>query len=256
MGKTQKLHNEPLIAGAKKTIPKYSKHDMFTRSKKIVILKKVKEGKMKSPKVEKQKKTVELKKKPYGKTKRETTIFPKLSRKVSTEPVRRRVRNTRTTTNAPKVRASITPGTVLIVLAGKYAGKRVVALKSLESGLLLVSGPYKLNGVPLTRVNQRYVIATSTKVDVSAVKVPEQLNDTFFQKEKKKVSRKQNVETESLLVKKEPEAKKTVTEEFKQFQQSVDESILAAVSKVKYLEGYLGSLFSLKKGQNPHEMKF
>ena len=256
MGKT-KLRNEPLVPGAKKTIPKYSRHEMFTRSKKNIILKKVKEGKMTSPKVTKPEKTVALKKKTYGKkTKREVTVFPKLSRKISTEPVRRRATNTRTTTNAPRVRASITAGTVLIILAGKYAGKRVVFLKSLESGLLLVTGPYKLNGVPITRVNQRYVIATSTKVDISKVSVPEKLNDVYFKKEKKTVSRKPTVETESLLVKKEPEAKKTVTDEFKQFQQSVDESILAAVSKVKYLEGYLGSLFSLRKGQNPHEMKF
>lgn len=40
-----------------------------------------------------------------------------------------------------------------------------------------------MNGVPLRRVNQAYVIATSTKVDLEGVQLPE-INDAYFAKEK------------------------------------------------------------------------
>jgi len=85
---------------------------------------------------------------------------------------------------APKTGKKFEPGQVLILLAGRFRGKRVVFLKHLKSGLLLVTGPYKLNGVPLRRVNQRYVIGTSTKVDVKGVDASK-VEDNIFLKDRK-----------------------------------------------------------------------
>merc|ERR1719240_425417 len=73
--------------------------------------------------------------------------------------------------------------------SGRFRGKRVVVLKRLDSGLLLVSGPYKVNGVPLKRVNAAYVIPTSTKVPVTGVDMSA-LNDAYFAKSKVKSSKK------------------------------------------------------------------
>ncbi|VUG18503.1 RPL6B [Brettanomyces bruxellensis] len=78
-------------------------------------------------------------------------------------------KKTRKAVRPQKLRKSLVPGTVLILLAGRFRGKRVVYLKPLEDSTLLVSGPFKVNGVPLRRVNSRYVIATSTRVSLEGL---------------------------------------------------------------------------------------
>jgi large subunit ribosomal protein L6e len=150
-----------------------------------------------------------------------------------------------------KLRKSITPGTVLILLAGAHKGKRVVFLKQLPSGLLLVTGPYKVNGVPLRRVNQAYVIATSTKVDVSAVDLSK-VSDALFSKaaDAKKSGKKTAEEFQGET------AKKTLPAAFVALQKTTDAAIVKAVNKDKLMVKYLKTAFSLSNGTLPHELKF
>merc|ERR1712141_264958 len=162
-----------------------------------------------------------------GKNGKERTVrVKKLPRFYPTEEKPRKLQNyaakSRKSVVFHKLRKTLTPGTVCILLAGRHKGKRVVLMKQLASGLLLVNGPYHLNGCPLRRINQRYVIATNTKFNI-----------------KKEVY--------------------SVSEERKEDQKSVDSQLLDVIRKhpkKKLMFGYLGAMFSLSNSQYPHKMVF
>lgn len=151
--------------------------------------------------------------------------------------------------NITRLRASITPGTILIILAGKFRGKRVVFLRQLASGLLLVTGPFSANGVPLRRVNQAYVLSTATKIDVSSVD-SSKITDTFFARPKSTKTKADFLSTEK------PETKRVLTAEQKDVQSKIDTALSAIVKKTPSLSEYLGTRFSLTNGQKPHLLRF
>ncbi|RWR73273.1 60S ribosomal protein L6 [Cinnamomum micranthum f. kanehirae] len=92
--------------------------------------------------------------------------------------------------------------------------------------------PFKVNGVPLRRVNQAYVIATSTKVDISCVDV-EKFDDKYFTKERKKKQKKGEGEF-----------------------YEAEKELLKSLEAVPELEAYLSARFSLRSGMKPHELVF
>lgn len=173
-------------------------------------------------------------------------------------------------------RSTLVPGTVLILLAGRFRGKRVVLLKALDQGVLLVTGPFKINGVPLRRVNARYVIATSQKVDFAGIdeaKINEIAQPKYFTAEKSKEKAgeeaffkqgekpqvrphmserlEDGAQNADIVIQKKEVSSSRVAD-----QKAIDKALIANIKKVEFLASYLASSFTLRKGDKPHEMKW
>jgi large subunit ribosomal protein L6e len=149
--------------------------------------------------------------------------------------------------------------------------------------MLISSGPFKINGVPVRRVNQTYVIATSTKVDISCVKV-DKFDDKYFAREKKTRAKK----TEGELFETEKEvhiheespfdsgsslcydtllilvpnsifyllnlqATRNLPDFKKDDQKAIDAELIKAIETVPELKNYLSARFSLRDGDKPHK---
>jgi len=184
--------------------------------------------------------------------KKEEKKAPKTEREprfYAADDIRKKKFSRKNRSHPSKLKATITPGTILILLTGRFRGKRVVFLKQLPSGLLLVTGPYKVNGVPLRRINQAFVIGTSTKIDISGADLTG-INDDFFKKEKKEKKKKDGEFFGE--DKKKPE----LPQARKEAQKKVDSKLLPVIKKVPELRHYLNAKFSLTKGQYPHALKF
>merc|ERR1712110_816894 len=91
-------------------------------------------------------------------------------------------------------------------------------------------GPYKVNGVPLRRMNQAYVAATSTKVDgVSSIAA--EVSDDLFKKVKKKSKSKKS--SEDFFANQEEEEKPELSDDFKALQKQVDDALVPLIKKTQ-----------------------
>lgn len=174
-----------------------------------------------------------------------------------TEPVFRKRKSGSVPFKAHKrtLKAGLEPGRVLIVLAGRHRGKRVVFLKQLASGLLLVNGPFTVNKCPLRRMHQQFVIVTSTKLDVSKVQVPAHVDDKYFKVKKERKSKKS---ADGNVFAQEKKAYKP-DDQRKADQKAVDKQLLEVIRKSpqkKLLFSYLGSYFQLRNRMHPHKLNF
>merc|ERR1711981_941031 len=166
-----------------------------------------------------------------------TKAEPKAPKYYAAEDTHAKLNNNKVNNKQTKLKSSLVPGAIVILLAGRFKGKRAVFLKQLDSGLCLITGPFKVNGIPLRRVPQSYLIGTSTVVDASNVDASA-VNDTLFKKPKTKG--------------KKAEESTPLDAEFKALQSKVD----GGINLTDDFKGYLKSKFGLSRADMPHEMSF
>ncbi|MCP9259517.1 60S ribosomal protein L6 [Dirofilaria immitis] len=164
------------------------------------------------------------------------------------------------------LRPSITPGTILIMLAGRHKGKANEA----EFYSATTHSPGFRN-------------CNEDKIDVSGIKIPEHIDDAYFRDSIQKTPKKampiylhkgklenivdhipwryiesgQKCNHFSIIYLSVKEY--TVSDQRKVDQKAIDSMVLEVIRKhpeKKYLFGYLGSRFSLGKNQFPHQMLF
>ncbi|KAK7952476.1 60S ribosomal protein eL6 [Apiospora aurea] len=179
--------------------------------------------------------------KQFGKSTREVPHHSQKAQKWYPADDEAQPKSVRKAVRAWAPRSTLQPGTVLILLAGRFRGKRVVLLKNLDQGVLLVTGPFKINGVPLRRVNSP---------------IPRRLTRSLPEKYFARDRTAEKAGEEAFFKQGEKPQKKEISSSRAADQKTVDKALIASIKKVDMLASYLASSFSLRKGDKPHEMKW
>ena len=127
------------------------------------------------------------------------------------------------------------------------------------------AGPLAANGVPLRRVNQAYVIATSASVDVSRADVSA-IGDEQFSAAADKATKKKGlpvVKRDAVTGKKDSKEEEAFFVAAKKLRGETSDASKALQARVDggikldaTMSAYLKARFALTKGQRPHEMKW
>jgi large subunit ribosomal protein L6e len=103
-------------------------------------------------------------------------------------------------------------------------------------------------------VNHRYVIATSTVVDIDGV--ASEILDRVSKDEYWAREQKENKGEDGFFKDDEAPQKKETDPQRIEDQKKVDKAVLGSIRETPDLEAYLASSFSLRGNEKPHEMVF
>lgn len=124
-------------------------------------------------------------------------------------------------------------GNIVVILEGEFASKRVIYLGSKNFNAIVI-GPRSFNGVPLIKIDEKYLLKTSTVLKLTKVEINEE--DIFK-------SEKEFIENYTFF---EPSALET----------KLEEEIKTETSKIEFMRAYLSEDFNLSDITKIDNMKF
>lgn len=127
-------------------------------------------------------------------------------------------------------RTDLVFGNVVIVLEGEFAGKRVVYLGKKGDIHAICIGLRSLNGVPLFFIDEKFLLKTSTVLNLEKKAIPE--NMEIFESKK---------EYTTLF---------DTNTKISDFEVSLEENLVIEAKKVKFMLTYLKTDFNLKEEEN------
>lgn len=167
-------------------------------------------------------------------------------------------------------RKPVAPGTIVILLVGEYAARRVVMIKELSNKEMLVAGPPSINTVPLQKYKRGWVLPTSKIIpgvkdlDLSKYNATN-MEDSFPWEEaaQSTLNLKQVIDLKQRIFEEELENYPLYPEktpEKIEAEQLIYPALEAEIAKIPLMARYLNTKFSLLDGKNglnrPHLLRF
>ena len=125
-------------------------------------------------------------------------------------------------------------------------------LKTLDNWLV-VTGPKSINGIGLSLIDPKYVIATSTSVDMKAANIDVSKFDGKYFSQAGKGSGDIISAAENQHF---GQSGGSVDPEKAADQEQVDKALVQVIDRVDHLRSYLRDPFTINPGDKPHLMKF
>nr|6ZU5_LE0 Chain LE0, eL6 [Paranosema locustae] len=136
----------------------------------------------------------------------------------------------------PRVRRTdLVKGCIVVVLEGDFTARRVVFLKQVENNKALCCGPAPINNVPFFVIDERYLLRTSTVLDLK-----EDVNidiSTVFESKRGVVADRMDIDANS-------------------DQKRIENAIVDAVSSIRFMKRYLATPFKMPKFKSVSSLKF